>query len=214
MNRKCKSRSAARKEEDMTLEDFKEVYEDATPEKLLRLLVDALDHKANERVEYMKTENPEVKEWCAGEVKAMDERAEWIWGKLMDFIKGPYGREPKKPQLFTGLWAAKHPGGLVYKRDIAHALGNSDQYPFSLWEKDYMHLAAQEAQTETLQAVTAAIDRCPVYEDQQDPDSVSRFSLLTYLMGKKERYGEEYRTEDMLLDIQQFGITRKRMEET
>ena len=74
-----KSRSAARKEDDMTLEDFKEVYEDATPEKLLRLLVDALDHKANERVEYMRTENPEVKEWCAGEVKAMDERAEWIW---------------------------------------------------------------------------------------------------------------------------------------
>ena len=34
-----KSRSAVRKEDDMTLEDFKEVYEDATPEKLLRLLV-------------------------------------------------------------------------------------------------------------------------------------------------------------------------------
>ena len=123
-----------------------------------------------------------------------------------------YGKEPKKQQLFTGLWAAKHPGGLVYKRDIAHALGNSDQYPFSLWEKDYMHLAAQEAQTETLQAVIAAIERCPVYEDQQDPDSVSRFSLLTYLMGKMERYGEAYRTADMLLDIQQFGITRRRMD--
>ena len=49
----------------MNLEDFKEVYEDATPEKLLRLLVDALDHKANERVEYTRTENQEVKEWCA-----------------------------------------------------------------------------------------------------------------------------------------------------
>ena len=81
-----KSRSAARKEDDMTLEDFKEVYEDATPEKLLRLLVDALDHKANERVEYMRTENQEVKEWCAGEVKAMDERAEWIWDKLIKAI--------------------------------------------------------------------------------------------------------------------------------
>lgn len=61
----------------MTLEDFKEVYEDATPEKLLRLLVDALDHKANERVEYMGTENQEVKEWCAGEVKVMHDKYGW-----------------------------------------------------------------------------------------------------------------------------------------
>ena len=29
-----------------------------------------------------------------------------------------YGKEPKKPQLFMELWAAKHPGGLVYKRDL------------------------------------------------------------------------------------------------
>jgi hypothetical protein len=123
-----------------------------------------------------------------------------------------YGKEPKKPQLFTELWAAKHPGGVVYKRDIVHALGNSDQYPFPLWKKDYTHLAEQGAQTETLQAVIAAIDRCPVYEDQQDPDAVSRFSLLTYLMGKMERYGDAYRTADMLLDIQQFGITRRRMD--
>jgi hypothetical protein len=123
-----------------------------------------------------------------------------------------YGKEPKKPQLFTELWAAKHPGGMVYKRDIVHALGNSDQYPFPLWKKDYTHLAEQGAQTETLQAVIAAIDRCPVYEDQQDPDAVSRFSLLTYLMGKMERYGDAYRTADMLLDIQQFRITRRRMD--
>ena len=188
------------------------MYADATPQQLLRLLVDALDHKGNERVEYVRTENPEVKEWCSGEVKAMDDRAEWIWDRLMDFFDGPYGKDPKKPQEFKELWVARNPGGLVYKRDIVHALGNSDQYPFPLWEKDYMHLAAQEAQTETLQAVIAAIDRCPVYEDQRDPDAVSRVSLLSYLMSKMERYGEAYRTADMLLDIQQFGITRRRMD--
>lgn len=196
----------------MTLEDFKEVYEDATPEKLLRLLVDALDHKANERVEYMGTENQEVKEWCAGEVKAMDERAEWIWGKLMDFIKGPYGREPKKPQLFKGLWNVKQTSGLCYFQDVLHAIGNSDQYPFDLWKKDYMHLAAQEAQTETINAVVAALERVPKYEDQLDPDAISKSALVDYLIGRIEEYGETYGVAEMLLDIREFQIRRKRKE--
>ena len=58
-----------------------------------------------------------------------------------------YGK-PKKPQLFKELWNVRQTNGLCYFQDVIHAIGNSDQYPFDLWKKDYMHLAAQEAQTE------------------------------------------------------------------
>ena len=197
----------------MNLEDFKAVYADETPQRYLRLLVDALDHKGNERVEYVRTDNPEVKEWCSNEVKAMDDRAEWIWDKLMDYFDGPYGKYPKKPQVFNGLWAAKNPGGLVYKRDIVHAISNSDQYPFQLWGRAEGHEAEQDAQTETINAVIATIERCPVYEDQTDPDTINRYSLIAYLIDKLDRYGNgSYGATDMLRDVQDFGIGRRRMD--
>jgi len=196
----------------MTLEDFKEVYEDATPEKLLRLLVDTLDHKGDDRVGYVQSQNPEVKEWYSREVSAMDDRAEWLWERLMDFIKGRYGRDPKKPQEFKEMWVAKNPGGLIYKRDIVHATGNSDQYPFPLWAVAEGHEAEQEAQTETIRAMVAAIERCPVYEDQLDPDAISKKALLSYLLGKQERFGKGFHVGELLNDIQEFSIKRRRMD--
>lgn len=196
----------------MTLDDFKEVYADATPQQLLRLLVDALDHKGDERMEYVRSGNQEVRDWCIGEVKAMDERAEWIWDRLMDIFNGPYGKEPKRTQEFREFWSSKSTQGMVNICDIRHAICNSDQYPYPLWEKDYKHLEAQEAQTETINAVIAAIDRVPIYENDLDPDVVSRPALLDYLVGKVVEYGEDYGVSEMLMDIREFQIKRKRKE--
>jgi hypothetical protein len=122
-----------------------------------------------------------------------------------------YGK-PKKPQLFKELWNVKQTRGLCYFQDVLHAIGNSDQYPFDLWKKDYMHLAAQEAQTETINAVAAALDRVPKYEDRLDPDSISRHALMKYILEKIIRYGEAYGVEDVLRDIGEFQIRRKEIE--
>lgn len=122
-----------------------------------------------------------------------------------------YG-EPKKPQQFEEIWCVRQKDGLCYFKDILHAIGNSDQYPFPLWEKDYKHLAAQEAQTETINAVVAALERVPKYEDRLDPDAISKSTLVDYLIGHIEEYGETYGVAEMLLDIREFQIRRKRKE--
>ena len=122
-----------------------------------------------------------------------------------------YG-EPKKPQEFVERWGVRNTDGICYYRDIVHAIGNSDQFPFPLWQKDYKHLAAQEAQTETINAVVAALERVPKYEDQLDPDAISKSALMDHLIGRIEEYGETYGVAEMLLDIREFQIRRKRKE--
>ena len=122
-----------------------------------------------------------------------------------------YG-EPKKPQQFEEIWCVRQKDGLCYFQDILHAIGNSDQYPFPLWEKDYKHLAAQEAQTETINAVVAALERVPKYDDQLDPDSISRHALTKYILSQSMKHGEDYKVEDVLRDIADFQIRRKRKE--
>ena len=44
------------------------------------------------------------------------------------------------------------------------------------------------------------------------PDSISRSALLEYLTCKIVEYGEDYGFKDMLLDIREFNINRKRKE--
>lgn len=122
-------------------------------------------------------------------------------------------KDPEKPQLFEERWSAKSTQGLVNVCDIRHSICNSDQYPYPLWKRDYKHMEAQDAQTETINAVIAAIDRVPIYEETLDPDAISRDALLNYLMGKISEYGEDYGVPDILRDIREFQIKRRRKEE-
>ena len=118
-------------------------------------------------------------------------------------------KDPEKPQQFKECWSKKQAAGLCYIQDIRHAISNSDQFPFPLWETDYQHMAAQQAQEETLRAVIAAIDRVPIYKDELSPDAISRQALTDYLIANIEKYGEDYGVDDILRDIREFQIRRE-----
>jgi len=71
-----------------------------------------------------------------------------------------------KPQIFKYMWGKPLDGDrYIRTRDIVHALGNSDQYPFSLGqrpktpEEEFGH----KAMIETINAVVAAIEAAPQY---------------------------------------------------
>ena len=121
-------------------------------------------------------------------------------------------KEPEKEQIFKEQWSHNQTTGLCYIQDIRHAISNSDQYPYPLHEKDYQHMIAQEAQDETLNAVIAAIDRVPLYDDRLDPDSISRSALLEYLEERIAARGEEYTVDMAIAAIRSFQIKRRRKE--
>lgn len=120
--------------------------------------------------------------------------------------------DPEKQQEFKERWSAKSTDGMVYISDIRHAISNSDQYPFPLWQQDYKHLEAQDAQNKTLDAVIAAIDRVPIYEKGVVPDSVNRTALMDYIKNKASECGDAYGVRDVLMDIAGFQINYVRRE--
>lgn len=71
-----------------------------------------------------------------------------------------------RPQEFEFVWE-KQKDGCTYNstRDICHALGNSDQYPFPIGAqpKTPEEEMILQIQTETLNAVVAAIEAAPEY---------------------------------------------------
>lgn len=118
--------------------------------------------------------------------------------------------EPEKPQVFKEMWSKKRTEGLCYIQDIRHAISNSDQYPFPVNARVYDNMAAQDAMFKTLDAVIAAIDRVPVYEDRLDPDAISRSGLLEFIKEKLARYGAaDYSPAEIIRDIEDFEIRRK-----
>lgn len=120
--------------------------------------------------------------------------------------------DPEKQQEFKERWSAKSTEGMVYICDIRHAISNSDQYPFPLWQQDYKHLEAQDAQSKTLDAVIAAIDRVPIYERGVVTDSVNRTAIMDYIKKKADECGDAYGIRDVLMDIAGFQINRERKE--
>ena len=121
-------------------------------------------------------------------------------------------KESDKAQLFKEMWSHNQTRGLCYIQDIRHAISNSDQYPYPMDKPDYQHLMGQEAQEKTLNAVIAAIDRVPLYNDWLDPDSISRTALIDYLEERIASRGDEYTVDMAIAAIRSFQIKRKRKE--
>ena len=71
-----------------------------------------------------------------------------------------------KRQIFKYMWEKPRDGcRYISARDIVHALGNSDQYPFPLGRrpKTPEEESAYEVMFETIDAVVAAIEAAPQY---------------------------------------------------
>ena len=71
-----------------------------------------------------------------------------------------------KRQIFKYMWEKPRDGcRYISARDIVHALGNSDQYPFPLGQrpKTPEEESVYEVMFETLDAVLAAIEAAPQY---------------------------------------------------
>lgn len=201
----------------MTLESFKKINKDRKPFERLYLLVETTEQKGANRVHLAKAETKEDRDYYHGEIEAMNDRIDWLYETLLaDLNKEDEGfryRDPEKTQKYRETWSSKSTEGMVYISDIRHAISNSDQYPYPLWKKDHMHLAAQEAQEKTLRAVIAAIDRVPVYERDVRHVLISKVALVSYLVGKMTEYPGLYDTAAMLRDISDFQIDRDKVEE-
>lgn len=209
----------------MNLEDFKEIHEGDSAAERLRLLFNAMDRQGDNIALMRMNEGGDINAYFRKEIDELDDRIEWLYEGLMEDMKRLDAmppattesddgeafryRPPEQPQNFMELWSTKH-SGYMSVSDIHHAIGNSDQFPFPIFARDYKHMAEQDAQEKTICAVIAALDRVPVYEDHADPNMISKDALFYHIQRRANRYGDSYTADHFLRDIAGFEIRRKR----
>lgn len=99
----------------MTLEDFKDVYKDKTPLEKLKLLIVQTNYIRDDVRSLARDEmngNEKGADYMRSEIKAMEDRIQWLYDQLAPVLKA---QEPVKPFRQQGRWLKSYHCGACSK---------------------------------------------------------------------------------------------------